>query len=242
MKILAVETSTLTGSVALLDVSDHRAEPGILSETYSGETSTNKKVLGEITLSVSVQHSERLLPMVEMLLNHCACKIEDIDLFAVSVGPGSFTGLRIGIAATQGFSLATGKPLVGVSSLKTLAMNAFGFSGVILPLINAFRGEVYSGLYQSVGHGVEIVGDEGVVSPKVLSEEIVKTHSSFLILGNGAEIVRPVFSEIEKEKIIYAPAALNMPRASHVGFLAYEKYQTQTDKDVPVLPHYIRIP
>ena len=179
--------------------------------------------------------------MVDMLLNQCACKIEEVDLFAVSVGPGSFTGLRIGIAAAQGFALATGKPLVGVSSLHALAMNAFGFSGVILPVINAFRGEVYTGLYRSIGAGVELVGEESVVPPDVLSEEIQKTESAFLVLGNGLEIVKSAFDEIGKEKIIYGSFASHMPRASQVGFLAYEKYKRGCVDDV-VVPHYLRVP
>ncbi|QQR80727.1 MAG: tRNA (adenosine(37)-N6)-threonylcarbamoyltransferase complex dimerization subunit type 1 TsaB [Deltaproteobacteria bacterium] len=229
MKILAIETSTLTGSVALLDVSE-----------------TEKKVLGEISLSISVQHSERLLPMVDHLLSQCSCTLEMIDLFAVSVGPGSFTGLRIGIAAAQGFSLSTGKSLVGVSTLKSLAMNVFGFSGVILPLINAFRGEVYAALYLSGISGLSLLGEEGVIHPKSLRDEvareIIERDTSFFVLGNGVEIVRNEFVSLDKNRLIEGPVNLNSPRASTVALLAYEEFQKSSDSNTIVVPNYLRIP
>ena len=185
--------------------------------------------------------------MVDTLLSQCSCTLQEIDLFAVSVGPGSFTGLRIGIAAGQGFSLSTGKPLVGVSSLKALAMNGFGFSGVILPLVNAFRGEVYAGLYLSGPAGLKILGEEGAMNPQHLRQEmereIAERETSFLLLGNGVEIVTHEWTSLDPQRVITAPLPLHYPRASHVGLLAYEKYLAPNfnSEDV-VVPNYLRIP
>jgi tRNA threonylcarbamoyladenosine biosynthesis protein TsaB len=231
MKILALETSTLTGSVALLEMPE-------------GASDTERKIVGEITLSVSVQHSERLLPMVDQLLSQCGCALSEIDLFAVSVGPGSFTGLRIGIAAAQGFALSTGKPLVGVSTLKALAMNGFGFDGVVLPLLNAFRGEVYAGLYVWGGKDVVLFGEEGVIAPRVLREEMEKVEKdlSFLVLGNGVGIAWEEIASLGPERLIAAPFPLHMPRASHVGFLAFEEFSKSPNLEKAVVPNYLRFP
>lgn len=197
VKILAIETSTLTGSVALLE---------------------NDSLIGEITLSVSAQHSESLLPAIDQLLSQARVKSAEIDLYAVAVGPGSFTGLRIGIAAAQGLSLAHQKPLVGVSTLRGLAMNAIFYSGIIVPVLNAFRGEVYFGLYRARdGIPFEIEADQ-VLPLEEFHRRMDSLKEDRLILDQGLG-----------------------PRAAHIGFLA-ARDPTVSHGEALVFPRYLRRP
>src|SRR5437764_8327269 len=128
MRVLAVDTSSERGSVCVLD---------------EGE------VAGEVRLSSSIQHSERLFASIEFIFRFLPYKADDIDLFVAARGPGSFTGLRVGLAATEGFVAAFGKRGVGISTLEGLARNAGPTGSLIAPTIDARRGEVYGGLYRS---------------------------------------------------------------------------------------------
>lgn len=225
MKILAIETSTMTGSVALID---------------------GEEVRGEITLSVSVQHSERLMPAIGRLLEDAGMRIEEMDLFAVASGPGSFTGLRIGIAATQGLALASGKPAVGVSTLKALAMNGIFFPGLIVPVLNAYRGEIFRGIYrQNAGARFiaplpERLEDDGVTTASDLADELKKRSGPILLLGNGVELCRPVL-EPSLGNLLHVAPPIFSPRASHVAFLASKKWKEGMTEE-PILPQYLRRP
>ena len=225
MRILAIETSTLTGSVALL---------------------ADDQICGEITLSVSVQHSERLMPAVDQLLRDCGMKSEEVDLYAVSQGPGSFTGLRIGIAAAQGFSLAHKKPIVGVSSLAALALNGIFFPGVVIPVFDAFRGEIYRGIYKSsVGANLDSplpdLPDQ-LMSPSQLLEELSALKEIILILGNGKKVCAELIQKnLGPERVTLAPAILDTPRASQVAFLA-ARHTKGAGPTKEVLPIYLRAP
>lgn len=219
MNVLAIETSTLTGSVALFK---------------------NESVVGEITLSVSVQHSERLMPAIDQLLRDAGTNPAEIDLYAVATGPGSFTGLRIGIAAAQGLSLSHGKPMIGVSTLEALALNGIFFNGLIVPLLDAYRGEVYRGLYRGGSGLPALIDEDRVTGIQPLIEELQKQDSATLLLGNGAEIYG---DQIQKAlgKTTVAPGLLRNPRASNVAFLALQKSK-ETIPRGPLFPRYLRQP
>lgn len=223
MNILAIETSTLTGSIALL---------------------ADQEVKGEITLSVSIQHSERLMPAIDQLLKDAATDISGIDLFAVATGPGSFTGLRIGIAAAQGLALARDKPVIGVPTLQALAMNGLFFTGLIVPVLNAFRGEVYRGLYRRGGSDFSVspVDEDRVLSPQALSDELKARGEKALLLGNGITVCGDLLLRaLGPEMIQLAPSILSVPRASHVACLSINKSSTSNQEE-PVLPLYLRRP
>ncbi len=209
MRILGIETSTLTGSVALVE---------------------DGRLLGETTLSVSVQHSERLMPAIEQLLKDAAVAPPQIDLFAVAEGPGSFTGLRIGIAAAQGLAMAHAKPLAGVSTLRGLAMNAALFPGPVVPVLNAFRGEVYFGVYRMKEGRPETVQDDGVLPVADFLERLRSFEDEPLLLGNGLEVLKAEF------KGHAASAPFHTPRAANIAFLA------EVSTPSTVLPRYLRRP
>jgi tRNA threonylcarbamoyladenosine biosynthesis protein TsaB len=130
MRVLSVDTSSARGSVSVLD---------------------NGEVAGEVRLSSSIQHSERLFASIEFIFRFLSFKLEDIDLFVAARGPGSFTGLRVGLAATEGFVAAFRKEGAGVSTLEGLAWNAAPRGILIAPTIDAGRGEVYGALYRRNG-------------------------------------------------------------------------------------------
>ena len=232
MKVLAIETSTLTGSVALLEIPPSPlCQRGVMGGF----------VIGEVTLSVSLQHSERLMPAIADLLRDAAVAPSEVDLYAVAIGPGSFTGLRIGLAAAQGLPLAHDKPVVGVSTLEGIAFHGVYYPGVVVPLLNAYRNELYWGLYRGVG-GVPKVLEEDRVSPV---EELISwvRHQSerCLLLGDGLKVYgERLMAELGPEKIDLAPAHLQNPRGAHIAVLAVEKSR-QGHQPEP-LPKYLRRP
>ncbi|HSA58226.1 MAG TPA: tRNA (adenosine(37)-N6)-threonylcarbamoyltransferase complex dimerization subunit type 1 TsaB [bacterium] len=212
MKTLGIETSTLTGSVALVE---------------------DGRLLGETTLSVSVRHSERLMPAIEHLLRDAEVAPSEIDLFAVAEGPGSFTGLRIGIAAAQGLALAHGRPVAGVSTLKGLAMNAAVFPGLVVPLLNAFRGEVYFGVYRMEGGRPVPVQEDAVLPVAAFLERFRSLEGDTLFLGDGVGLLK---GDGDPMKGRMAPALFDAPRAANIALLA------EGSSPSAVLPRYLRKP
>jgi len=130
MRLLAVDTSSERGSVCVLD---------------------NGEVAGEVRLSSSIQHSERLFASIEFIFRFLPFKLQDVDLFVAARGPGSFTGLRVGLAATEGFVSAFGKDGAGISTLEAVAWEAGSAPSLIAATIDARRGEVYGALYRRDG-------------------------------------------------------------------------------------------
>jgi len=130
VRVLAVDTSSPRGSVAVVG---------------------SDGVLAEARVVTAEGHSRWLLPAVSALLQGLAVDAGAIDVFAVTTGPGSFTGLRVGLGSIQGLAMAGGRPCVGLSTLDVLAASAAGSSGTIVALVDAFRGEVFSGVYDAAG-------------------------------------------------------------------------------------------
>ncbi len=163
MRILALDTSSQRGSVCVTD---------------DGE------VVGEVRLSCSIQHSERLFASIQFLFQYFTFRLEDVDLFVAARGPGSFTGLRIGLAATGGFVPAFGRDAAGVSTLEAVAWNAGESENLIAPTIDARRGEVYGALYRR--HGNVLVEERApvVLKPAEWFHSLPQTH--VVLCGDGA--------------------------------------------------------
>ena len=126
MKVLAIDTSSVVATCAVLE---------------------DKKVLGEYSLNQDMTHSERLVPMIKEVMDSLKFKIKDIDLFASAIGPGSFTGLRIGVSTINSFAHVVDKPVIGVSTLEALAFNLPN-NEIVVPMIDARRNRVYTGIYK----------------------------------------------------------------------------------------------
>ena len=149
MKILALDSTAIAASVALCE---------------DGE------LLGEYTVRNGNTHSQTLLPMVESLLAFFECTADDIDLFAASAGPGSFTGVRIGAATLKGLAFGTNKPCIGVSTLESLAYNLIGQNGLICPVMNARRKQVYTALFRAKNGQMERLMPDSALAITELDE------------------------------------------------------------------------
>lgn len=218
MKILAIETSTIAGSVALLD-----DETGLI---------------GEVRSEIKVAHAERLMPSIEWLFRTSNVSVHEIDAFAISIGPGSFTGLRIGLSAVKGFAFATGKPVVAVPTLDAFARTIPFCSYLICPIFDARKSEVYAGLYRWEGDVCRKVMAETATSPvellKCINEKTVFT-------GEGVKRYKDLISEKMRDNAIFAPASRMSPSASSVAELAAEKLREGMTADPSTLtPFYIR--
>ena len=216
MLTLAIDTATKVCSVALC---------------RDGE------ITAEYSIHMGMTHSEGLLPQLEQLLKRTNTKKQDIDLIAVSMGPGSFTGLRIGLATAEAMAYSWQCLLHGVDTLKALAQN-IPLEGIVLsPVLDAQKGNYYQALYQwKEGELVELAGTE-VVNKERLLERITEFGNPALILGECKKLEKlelPVGIKL-------APKTMLMPKASSVALLAEREYDPEADKKIFGLePYYIR--
>ena len=224
MIILAFDTATPTCSIALL------ADGKLVAETTSFEKGT---------------HSRRLLPMIDSMLVGESINLAAIDGFAATIGPGSFTGLRIGISTLKGLAAATGKPVVVVSTLEALAHQCTVKTELICPLLDARKKEVYYCLYQRIPNGLQALTGERSAQPieavGQITSESAEIISDFAFIGDGAETYRDMIQSELGRKAVFAPRKENAIRAATVASLAYKKFETgDTDDPFHIAPHYIR--
>lgn len=218
MKILALETATITGSIAILDDSDG--------------------LIGESRVNIKIAHSERLMSSVEWLLRASRLSIHDMDAFAVSIGPGSFTGLRIGLSTVKGFCFATNKPIVPVPTLDALAQTLSFCSHLICPMLDARKNEVYTGLYRW-GKGIlEKIIPETSARP---GDFIKNIHDTTVFLGEGVKRYESVIHDALHSRAVFAPDSRMSPSAATVAEIALEKLNRNIHIDpVSLTPFYIR--
>ncbi|MCM0084290.1 tRNA (adenosine(37)-N6)-threonylcarbamoyltransferase complex dimerization subunit type 1 TsaB [Geomonas sp. Red32] len=198
MKILTIDTSSNCSSVALSD---------------------GTKLLGECILGEDRCNSGRLMGSISDLLAAAKLTPAALDAFAVSLGPGSFTGVRVGIATAKGLSLATGKPAIGFSSLAMLAMNLPHASLPVAPLFDARKSEVYAGLYRCDGLPTALMPD-AVLPP---ADFLASIGSPAIFLGEGSVRYRALIDSTLGEKAVFAPWSADLPRASAGALIALEK-------------------
>ncbi|MBR2025239.1 MAG: tRNA (adenosine(37)-N6)-threonylcarbamoyltransferase complex dimerization subunit type 1 TsaB [Clostridia bacterium] len=214
MKILAIDSTANTSTVALLE---------------------NETLLGIYTANTKNTHSEVLLPMVKHLLSTLNVSNDQIDAYAVSNGPGSFTGVRIGVATVKGLAFGTNKKCVEVSTIEALAENLEGFDGIICPIMNARRGQVYTGAFLN---GKRIIEDTCMM----LDDLVMKLESyneNMYFTGDGYSLIENL--SIPNLKV--TPEILRYQNAYSVGKIAYRKLQNDdfvTDKSLSV--EYLRKP
>jgi tRNA threonylcarbamoyladenosine biosynthesis protein TsaB len=216
VKLLIIDTSTNSTSVAL---------------TVNGRLSAEWLVNPENT------HSSALLRSLDLVLESAALSLDAIDAFGITLGPGSFTGLRVGIATVKGLSLATGTPVVGFSSLAMLAMNLPFAACPVCPMLDARKSEVYAALYRC-GDLPEAILDDCVASPADFLDRILEPA---LFIGSGALRYRDLITDRLGDKARFAPDACHVPRASSGAVLAADQFSRGVI--IPageLLPVYIR--
>jgi len=199
MNILAIDTSALTASAAIL-------ADGIL--------------IGEISTTTKLTHSQTIMPMIDELLKRVSLDITDIDLFACSEGPGSFTGLRIGIGTIKGLAYGLGKPVVGISTLEALAHNIDVTDLVICPVMDARRGQVYNGLYRYNNDKIECITEPRALSVEELCEELTEKT---IFVGDGVNVHREKIKELLGGKAVFAAPHNLLQRAGSVAYAALDK-------------------
>ena len=217
MKLLAVETSTLMGSIAVVD---------------------GNRILCELTLHVEETHSSQLMPAIDHVLKTVGLAPGELDGFAIALGPGSFTGLRIGMSTVKGLATATSKPVVGVPTLEAMAWGFPFCPHLICPLIDARMKEVYAAWFSSKEGTVVRRSEDLVLPPSVLLEEVAEET---LFFGSGAQRYREEITEMMGDLARFASPEIMGARASIVGMLAAEKMNRNEISDTDSLePLYIR--
>jgi tRNA threonylcarbamoyladenosine biosynthesis protein TsaB len=193
----------------------------------------------EYFFNVGVNHSETLLPAVHQGLSLAGIGVEGIDLFALTLGPGSFTGLRIGASTIKGLAVTTGKPVVGISTLEALAYNAVGYPDLICPLLDARKGEIYTALYRCNEQGfLSVVREEQATTPGQFLSGI---EGNVLFLGDGLAVSGDSIRQRFGERAHYASPNLLTIRASSVALIGRWKYGRGERLDVvSFVPRYLR--
>ena len=221
MKILALDSSGIVASVAVI-------EDDIL--------------LAEYTVNYKKTHSQTLLPMLDEVVKMTELDLETIDAIAVAAGPGSFTGLRIGSATAKGLGLALKKPLIAVPTVDALAYNLYDVSGLICPIMDARRNQVYTGIYRFEEHKLVAVKQQWASPVTELIEELNKLGESVTFLGDGVPVFRSMIEGKLQVPYSFAPAHVNKQRAAAVGTLGMIYYKEgRTETAMKHVPEYLRV-
>jgi tRNA threonylcarbamoyladenosine biosynthesis protein TsaB len=217
MRVLGIETSTISGSVAILD---------------------NDRVLGELSLNVGPVHSEKLLPIIDWLLNEADIDKKGIEAVSVSIGPGSFTALRIGISTAKALAFSLKIPIVGVSSLEVLAANLIFTPFTICSIIDARKKEVFVGFFRSYDGRLERVSDDMLIAPKTIPDII---EEKTIFVGDGSTLYQDFINAALGELALFCPSPLNMPRAACCALLGVQRLKKGYKDDLlNLVPRYLR--
>ena len=222
INVLAIDTATTACSIALLK---------------------DDFIAGEFFMFGQKNYSEKVLNLIDTMFSNTGTRPEDIDLIGVSTGPGSFTGLRVGISTAQGVAFTLGVNLVGISSLDALAFQARGESGYVCPMIDARKKEIFTSLYSCSKNGItEKVLEDTVIEPgKWLS--CLRSYQPVLFLGSGAYNYSMLIKEVFENQYKILPVSDGMPRASSLAVMAKEKsIKGQKNELFNIVPAYVRQP
>ena len=221
MKILSLDSATESATCAILD---------------------DNRILGEITFNYKKQHSVVLMPMIDELFNNTGMSICDIDGFVASKGPGSFTGLRIGMATIKGLSQGTKKPFVTISTLDSLAYNLAYTSGIICPILDALRDNVYTALYTFDNYELIRTSDYMNISIDELINMLKDKNCNISFIGDGTFKFKERLMR-HLTQISFAPAHLNLAKASSLGELGLKLLSKGIEDDIyGSVPIYLRKP
>ncbi len=220
MKILAIDSSGLVATVALL---------------------TDDVVVAEYSVNNKMTHSQTLVPMLDEIRKMTDLDLNEIDAIAVAKGPGSFTGLRIGSATVKGLGLALEKPVIPVGTVDALSYNAYGYAGIICPIMDARREQVYTGIYRFAGEKWEILKEQCAISVTELTDILNQMEGPVLFLGDACPVYREQIKSAMKIPYSFAPAHMNRQRAASLGVLAMEYYRLgKTETADEHRPEYLR--
>lgn len=221
MLVLGIESSTPVASVAVV---------------------SDEGLKGEITLNIGLTHSEQLLPLIDDLLCQSRLALKDIEGIAVAGGPGSFTGLRIGMAIAKGLAQGSKIPLISVPTLRALAYNYLGTNALVSPMMNARKQEIYTSLYRFSSQKVEQLVADCAVSPQQWADTLIEYNQPVVLAGDGASVYKDNWQSQLGEQAVILPSVLSISRAATIAWLGREELLAGRSDDLYNLkPVYIRL-
>ncbi|MDI6800483.1 MAG: tRNA (adenosine(37)-N6)-threonylcarbamoyltransferase complex dimerization subunit type 1 TsaB [Thermodesulfovibrionales bacterium] len=217
MRLLAIETSTTLGGVAIMD---------------------DDALLAESRINVKVTHSERIMSEIDHTLKMAGLTMDDIDVFAVAIGPGSFTGLRVGLSTAKGLVYATGKKLVSVPTLEALAWSLPYSRYQVCPVLDARKKEVYAAIFKWSDNGFVRATDECPIKIDTLLSLI---NEPTVFLGEGALIYKDSIEKRLLNNAIFAQPHIMVPSSSNVAYLGMIKAKKREyENPIKLVPRYLR--
>jgi tRNA threonylcarbamoyladenosine biosynthesis protein TsaB len=217
MKVLGIDTSTLVLSVAVVE---------------------DGKLLGEYTTNLKKNHSIRIMPAISMLLDELDSTPADLDGIAVGNGPGSYTGVRIGVTTAKSLAWSLDVPLVGVSSLEALAANALAFEGIRTPMFDARRGQVYTTLYQKD----QCLIDQGIYLIDNWLAKLAQFDQQVLFVGDDVALHLEKIQAKLAGQALFAPAEWGVPRAAYIARKGMDLIKSGISEDVrQFVPQYLQL-
>lgn len=220
MKILGIDSSGIVASAAIAD---------------------EKNIIAEFTVNNKQTHSQTLLPMIDMVVKMSGVKLEEVDAIAVAAGPGSFTGLRIGSSTAKGLGLALKKPIVPIPTLDGLAYRLAATDGIICPIMDARRNQVYTAIYRMEDGELRRLSEQKAVDIHEIMEELEKYDEKVTFLGDGVDVHRQTIVAEFKGKCYFAPEHMAKQSAGAVAALGIVYFgQGKTETAAEHKPIYLR--
>ncbi len=220
MKILAIDSSSMVATVAI---------------------ATEEMLIAEYTVNYKKTHSQTLLPMIDEIMKMTETERDSISAIAVTGGPGSYTGLRIGSATAKGMGLALNIPIINVPTVDALAYNLYSSQYIICPIMDARRGQVYTGIYRFRGTQMEILHSQCIMMIEDLIYELDKIGMPVMFLGDGVPVHQNLIDTTMASEHHYAPLSMNRHKASALAALAIQYYrQGKTETAEQHQPDYLR--
>lgn len=221
MRILAIDSSGLVATVAILE---------------------DDQTIAVYTVNYKKTHSQTLLPMLDEIVKMTEFDLSTVDAIAVTGGPGSFTGLRIGAATAKGLGLALNKPLIHIPTVDGLAYNLYGTAGLICPIMDARRSQVYTGLYRFENDEFQVVEQQMAISLQELVEKLNQYGEKVTFLGDGVPVYKEELKKELQVEYSFAPAHMNRQSAAAVGALGMKYYEEgRIETATEHRPDYLRL-
>ncbi|WP_332696758.1 tRNA (adenosine(37)-N6)-threonylcarbamoyltransferase complex dimerization subunit type 1 TsaB [Halalkalibacter lacteus] len=217
-KTLAIDTSSFVMGIAVTD---------------------GERTLGEITTNIKKNHSIRLMPAIDNLMKEVGVRPKELDEIVVANGPGSYTGVRIGVTTAKTLAWSLGIPVIGVSSLAVMAQTGRFFQGIISPIMDARRGQVYTGHYQTKEMLVKEVASDCLIMLEDWLVYLKELNEPVLFIGQDIELHRAMIMEGLKEQAHFATGSMMLPRPTELARLG----QKMTDENVThtIVPNYLQL-
>ncbi len=222
MKLLALDSSSVTASVSIIE---------------------DETIISEFFINSGLTHSQTLAPMIQASLDTLNIKVSDIDLFAITNGPGSFTGLRIGLATIKGMATVFNKPCIGVSSLLAAAYNCINFNGIICVVMDARRNQFYNAIFKCENKNLERLTEDRVISIEELEKDLKNFSECVELIGDGAVICYNNINMYgDQNNIKLSFKGNHYVYASNVGILGMKLYKKGAFSDASnINPKYLRL-